>query len=384
MKRVEGDVREVTGAVRPGHSVSAVEPLHRGHRKRTAVVRFDDAPPAVIQRSPDRRAIETEAAVLRRLDGTSVPVPTVLDAGETETAAWLATTLVSGEDLHERFLALSSDDRRRLVTAFGRWLGTVHELGRFDRHGPVGVTDGRLDVLDDSLAGTDDSPGVTDDSPAVTDDGLAGTGDSPGVTGDSLAGTDDSHAVADDHLTTDPPSPEDAADPGWGPQATTDGDAWLSTYGRAHVARLPAAFDDLRPRLRDALADGSAGEPRLFPWDLRPGNALVADGEVTAVVDWEAPLATDPAIAVATTEYLTADWYLPDEPTADLRGAFREGYRSVRPLPTVEPVHRVIAVASSAVDSAGVVTNPGFPPVDRGEAVAFHRRSLERALTDEW
>lgn len=101
---------------------------------------------------------------------------------------------------------------------------------------------------------------------------------------------------------------------------------------------------------------------------------------MTAVFDWEAPLAADPALAVAKTAYLTADWYYPGRSAADLRVAFREGYRSVRPLPTVEPAHRDAAVASSAVDAAGAVTAPGYPPVDRDAAVAFHRRVLERAL----
>lgn len=50
------------------------------------------------------------------------------------------------------------------------------------------------------------------------------------------------------------------------------------------------------------------------------------------------------------------------------------------PTVPVGPTHRVAAVASSAVDSAGAVTTPGHPPVDRDAAVAFHRRALERAL----
>jgi hypothetical protein len=41
------------------------------------------------------------------------------------------------------------------------------------------------------------------------------------------------------------------------------------------------------------------------------------------------------------------------------------------------------ALASSAVDSAGAVTNPGYPLIDRDAAVAFHRRTLERALDSE-
>ena len=89
-------------------------------------------------------------------------------------------------------------------------------------------------------------------------------------------------------------------------------------------------------------------------------------------------MAAPPAIAVAKTEYLVADWYV-DEPQP-LRTAFREGYESVRPVPTVEVVHRVVAIADSAVDSHGEVTNPGYPEFGRPESVAFHRAAVERAL----
>ena len=157
--------------------------------------------------------------------------------------------------------------------------------------------------------------------------------------------------------------------------------AWLRSYGLGALERLPAAFDGLRERARELLAE-PAVEPEppatLFPWDFRPGNALVADGELVAVLDWEAPLAAAPALSVAKAEYLVADWYV-DDPDP-LRTAFRAGYQEVRPYPEVSPVHRVAAVADSAVDTAGSVTRPGFPERDRAGAVAFHRRALERAL----
>jgi hypothetical protein len=113
---------------------------------------------------------------------------------------------------------------------------------------------------------------------------------------------------------------------------------------------------------------------RLFPWDLRPGNAVVADGRVTAVLDWEAPMAAAPALSVAKAEYLVAGWYA-DHPEP-LRTAFVEGYETVRDYPAVRPVHRVAAVTDSAVDSTGAVTNPGCPELDREAAVAFHRETL--------
>ena len=162
-----------------------------------------------------------------------------------------------------------------------------------------------------------------------------------------------------------------------------DWEAWFEAYGSRAIDRLPAAFDDIADELRDLLAEPPDSEPtpRLFPWDFRPGNALVVDGSVTAVLDWEAPLAAPPALSIAKAEYLVADWYV-DDP-APLRAGFRAGYESVRAMPAVAPAHRAVAIAASAVDSAGRVTNPRYPPVDREAAVAFHREALASVLATD-
>ncbi|WP_254839709.1 phosphotransferase family protein [Natronomonas marina] len=166
---------------------------------------------------------------------------------------------------------------------------------------------------------------------------------------------------------------------------SVDGEAswpeWLAAYGRAAVDRLPAVFDSVRPGLESLLSERPPRtEPtaRLFPWDFRPGNALVADGEVTALLDWEAPLAAGPALSVAKAEYLVADWYV-DDP-APLRSAFVDGYGAVRAYPEPAPVHRAVAIADSAVDSTGEVTRPGYPECGVEEATAFHRRALAALL----
>jgi len=157
---------------------------------------------------------------------------------------------------------------------------------------------------------------------------------------------------------------------------------WLTEYGRRAVSRLPDEFDALRPQLLDCLdaAVGDDGTPRLFPWDLRPGNALVSDGRLSAVLDWERPMAGPPALSVAKVAYLVADWYV-DEP-APLRAAFRAGYERVRPVPSVKPVHRVVAVADTAVDARGTVTNPGYPERARQASVDFHFAALSSALSN--
>lgn len=157
---------------------------------------------------------------------------------------------------------------------------------------------------------------------------------------------------------------------------------WVAEYGRRSVARLPSEFDALRPKLYDCL-DTVVGEdvpPRLFPWDLRPGNTLVSDGRLSAVLDWERPMAAPPALSVAKITYLVADWYV-DEP-APLRTAFRAGYESVRPIPNVKPVHRVVAIADTAVDARGAVTNPGYPAEPREASVEFHLAALSAALSE--
>lgn len=156
---------------------------------------------------------------------------------------------------------------------------------------------------------------------------------------------------------------------------------WLGAYGRAALERLPGEFDDLRPRLRELFANpnvDSRPPSRLYPWDFRPGNALVADGDIVAVLDWESPLAAAPALSAAKATYLVDDWYVTDPDP--LRAAFRAGYETVRSYPAVEPVHLAAAVVDSAVDSRGVVTNPRYPELDREAAVAFHHHSLEQIL----
>ena len=164
---------------------------------------------------------------------------------------------------------------------------------------------------------------------------------------------------------------------------TAEWEPWFREFADQALKDLPAAFDPVRNELaglfNDASIDSST-ESRLFPWDFRPGNALIVDESVTAVVDWEAPLAAPPALAVAKSQYLMSDWYVDDpEP---LRTAFKNGYTDIRTYPTIRPVHRAAAIAASAVDSTGVVTNPHYPPLNKHEAIEFHLNALETVLDD--
>ncbi|MCL9814443.1 phosphotransferase family protein [Natranaeroarchaeum aerophilus] len=289
-----------------------VEPIHRGNRKRTAVVRFAERGPVVLQVCDERTWLRTEVALLCEIrERTFVPVPPVLTAGSHNGVAYMLTAYVAGADLHERFTGVNAETRRDLAYWFGKALGRLHETFEFDGYGRLLLSDGEFTT---------------------------------------------------EH---------------------TDWNRWFRQYGLRAVERLPDAFDPLRDDLRALFEEipVSDAAPRLFPWDFRPGNALVADGSVTAVLDWEAPLAAPPALSVAKSEYLVADWYV-DDPDP-LRKAFRDGYSAVRQYPSVHSAHRVVAIAESAVDSCGVVTNPRYPPVGRGDAIDFHTDALQHTLSDD-
>lgn len=305
---------------RPGATPVSVSSLGRGNRKRTEVVRFESASPVVVQQSEPPVTARTEAALLRAVgERTDVPVPRPIGDGVVNGTGWLVTPLVEGRDLHEAFVELRPATRQDIARVFGRYLGATHEAFRFSGCGRLTVDRER---------------------DAVTEQ--------------------DALAVRE---------PVDAA-------------TWVREFGERHAARLPPEFDELRGRIDETFQEpiDASHDPRLFPWDFRPGNALVADGAVTAVLDWEAPLAAPPGVSVAKAEHLVVDWYVPPRETEPLRRAFRTGYESVAPLPSVTREHRVAAVTSAVVDGSGQVTNPRYPPVERDTAIEFHKRALRRAL----
>ena len=303
------DIERVLRRVVPTRSPETIERPRQGNHKETAVARYADRPPIVVQLAEDAVALHTEAVLLGAIaERTSVPVPRLLAHGRLGGRGYLVTGYVDGVDLHERFVGLSADRRQYLARQFGTVLGQLHAAFPFESAGPLSVDD------DGSLVAA----------------GLA---------------------------------PAEA----------------FTTVAEDALAALPTVFDDLGPALSAALEPPERErQPRLFPWDLRPGNALVSDGGLAAVLDWGDPRAADPALSVAKTEHLVTRWYGTDpEP---LRAAFRAGYRSVRPLPTVPRAYRVAAVVTAAVDSQGVVTRPHYPERSGSEAVATHREWLTEWL----
>lgn len=157
--------------------------------------------------------------------------------------------------------------------------------------------------------------------------------------------------------------------------------AWFDSYLAAGLDALPASLADLRPDIEAATGSSTPEPPaRLFPWDLRPGNALYDDSVgVTAVLDWGAPLAASPGLSAAKTEHLVCDWYIDNSGLP--RRAFRAGYRDRRPWPEPSLAERVTAVVRSAVDSRGTVTRPGYPERTGDAAVRFHRDRLVSLLS---
>ncbi|KAB1188525.1 MULTISPECIES: phosphotransferase family protein [Haloferax] len=299
----------------PDRPVASVTPAQRGNHKQTAIVDFSDGGAVVVQLSADVDAVRLETALAQAVgDRTSIPVPQVLATGTVADRGYAVVERATGDELHERFVHLDEEEQQSLARTFGRGLAELHETFAFDGYGPV-------------------------------------TADTRGATVE--------FRVAE----------------------STDWQAWFSAYAHSGIDALPPAFDSIRDQLIETVETASLPErppASLYPWDLRPGNALVGGDGVTAVLDWGDPLAAVPELAVAKVEHLVADWYVSDG--TPLRRAFRDGYDAVRPYPTVDPIYRVAAVLRSAVDSTGEVTRPGYPEQTGARAVSFHRQRLESLL----
>ncbi|MFC7129542.1 phosphotransferase family protein [Haloferax chudinovii] len=316
----------------PERRVAATARVPNGNHKQTAVATFADGGEVVVQTATDAAALALEAALSRAVrERTSIPVPRVLASGALDGFGYVVAERAPGDELHERFVSLDATAQRRVARSFGVGLGQLHERFSFDGYGRLGrPARGRQRA----------------------DGGGAAEFESGPVRGFDAVSADDSD---------------------WG--------TWFSAHAREGIAALPPAFDGVREQLEEAVAAASLPPnppARLYPWDFRPGNALVTDGRVTAVLDWGQPMAAAPGLAVAKVEHLVADWYVEDG--APLRRAFRAGYESVRPLPAVPRAYRVAAVVRSAVDSAGEVTRPGYPERTGSAAVDFHRARLDALL----
>lgn len=364
---IDDGIAAVLSRTYPTRRVAGATPTATGNRKQTAVVDFadTDTPRAVVvQTAPDEPELRREAALTRSIGTrTPVPVPDVITGGSIPGGGYLVSERAPGDDLHRRFVGLNSRSRARVARSFGRFLAHLHGAFAFAGYGSV-VFDAAegCDAVDDG--GVDPDAAVDGEIGAAT--GAVGWAD-----------------VLD---TADPGtllSAERAAATAGTERAGTTWQSWFTQYAVEGIDALPSTFDDVRPTIQASVEDAFDDLPRapparLYPWDLRPGNALVADSELSAVLDWGQPLAADPGLAVAKAEHLVCDWYVED--SEQLRHAFRAGYRAERPLPEVPEEYRLIAVVRSAVDAAGEVTRPRYPERTGAEAVAFHKRRIHAVL----
>ena len=307
--------RSLVTAVFPARTVESTSVSAAGNSKRTVAVRFESHDPVVVQCSPES-SLRTEGEIARAIrERTTVPVPRVVDIGTHGDTSYVVSELVEGENLHGRFVGLDRPHQRRIARAFGRYLAELHETFSFEGYGEVTCASDIEEVW------------------------FRATG------------------------------PADVS-------------TWSRGYAREGIEALPEAFDPLREELHRAvevMPERDPGDPVLYPWDLRPGNALIAEGDLSALLDWGDPLAAPAGLAAAKAEHLVADWYVSE--SEPLRTAFREGYRSVRPYPSVAAAYRLVAVLRSAVDSEGVVTRPRYPEWTGERAVEFHRSRLAELLS---
>ncbi|MFC7203682.1 phosphotransferase family protein [Haloferax namakaokahaiae] len=309
-------VEDILAREFPAREAASVTHPARGNHKQTAIVTFGNDHSVVVQLTPDTDGIRVETVLSEAIrERTGVPVPEVFATGRFDGLGYAVVEHATGSDLHEQFVELDPPAQRHVAHTFGRSLAELHETFSFESYGEIGLDSSQTDAAS-------------------------------------------MHANGETE---------------WGP--------WFKSYARAGIDALPSAFDDVRPELTAALEESVLPESppsTLFPWDFRPGNALLADGEVSAILDWGAPLAAAPGLSVAKAEHLVADWYVADG--TPLRAAFKSGYESVGSYPDIPPAYRLAAIARSAVDSSGIVTRPRYPEVTGDDAVAFHVERFESVL----
>jgi aminoglycoside phosphotransferase (APT) family kinase protein len=326
---METVVTDIVEEVCPGAIVTALSPTRTGNFKQTVVVKLADAESIVVQyRSLDHGALRPEAQVTEVI-GVETPVPV--------------------PEIHG---VGAVGDHAYIVT---RRVEGVNLHERFEALPP----DRRLDLtrtLGEYLAVLHDRFRFEEYGSVVADNGgLRASGEA------------------------------------------TEWTDWVRSYLAEGLAEFPSPLSDLVEPVRETIEGNldalpAQPSPRLYPWDYRPGNVLLADEEATesvaAVLDWADPLAAHRELSLAKAEFLTADWYA-DPGLADrLREAFYDGYREHLPVPDAywderRRLYRLIGLVRSAVDSGGDITRPRYPMVDEQTALAFHRRHIGTLLTEE-
>jgi aminoglycoside phosphotransferase (APT) family kinase protein len=220
---------------------------------------------------------------------TTIPVPGVVgycDDHEVYPAPFFLLEYVDGENYEARADSLDAVARERIVYEAGTNLARLHSLGPLPAYGRIGVSEGRLTVLD-----TDDYPRFADFQEKLLAD----------VT-ETL-----------DALTEGEFFPELADDPDRFADVVPDACSYLD----ATIPTLPAS-----------------DPPTYNHWDYRYGNLLIdpETGATRAVLDWANLSVADPAYNLAKIEVrLLSPENDGPERTKQLRGTFRSAYRRERP-----------------------------------------------------
>lgn len=230
-------------------------------------------------------AARLEPRFMRRVASeTPVPVPTVYaicDSHDTYPTPCFLMDAIDGENLEGRVAELPFEVQARLVSAAGRNIATIHELGTAPGIGRLGYQDGAIRPVETT------AKGLLEQNLASAEAALS-TLDSGGFFPE--------HAAKPDRFA-------DLVDP-------------LRTYLRETIPELPAP-----------------DPPRYCHADYRYGNLLVDSdtGETTAVLDWGLVSGQEPAHNIAFTECALLDRQRDgEERTAELRSLFREAYSERR------------------------------------------------------
>lgn len=133
-----------------------------------------------------------------------------------------------------------------------------------------------------------------------------------------------------------------------GTVSVVDTQPWTQLYRQKLATAINGIgrtrFGDLVPRLSDA-ADTAAARldeadaPRLLKNDHAPGNMIVREGAIAAVLDWEGTLVGPARYDAVQAERKCVERYADDD-AERLRTAFQDGYESLRPYPAVPDAER--------------------------------------------
>jgi len=326
----EDAIRAVLAESGPDYDSFSAEALAGGTRSDVYVVTLEyggNSSEVVVKFAPGSADSFAVEPFLQEYVGerTALPVPGILvfeadPAGDVP--PYFVTERVRGRNLDDAFADLSATDRERVMEQVGALLGDLHSTIGFEGYG-------RLDRVADRLVVSD---------------------------------------------------------------LATDWREYFGTLTRERIDGLAGTvFEDRRAVARECLDAGIGavprqGVPRLVHDDFRPGNLVVAVDdrpEITAVLDWERPLAGDPLYNLAQVEFLFVDSVVRDP---DARGRLREdlhaGYRRER---TIEPDAAFDACKPLYQLSTLVWRMAGFPSrygeasgLARSRAEAYYRRQFDR------